>query len=426
MTKAITPAGALKPGTIKIEDVSLDFPIYEHIVKDRLKEILGTIIPSIRPRRKAILKSISLSIEPGEIIGLVGINGAGKTTLLKIIAELIRPQQGTVCTGGKVMALLAMGMGFRPVLTGRENAYYGGLLLGMKKNEVDKVIGDIQEFSGLQDSFDQPYFTYSSGMQARLGFALATSVKADIIILDETLATGDRRFIARCYRRIKELCESGKTIIFVSHNLGEIARMTSRVVLLNEGRVAFDGPTGAGLAMFDKILLKRNVNKPEARFTDLDVDIDMYDADGKQAHAIHVGAPCSIKLTIQSEKDLGPSYITVFLINEETNQLITYLIPGRQDSFLNNFDEIDNNIDIKTGTNTITWEIEQWLAGEGTLRADIYVGPKVSPRKVDISDGRTWQKIALFETIYGNPYLRGAGTAFELAVKSLLVSHEKK
>ena len=165
--------------------------------------------------------------------------GAGKTTLLKIIAGLINPDEGSVATNGKVMTLLSLGIGFKPNLTGRENIKYGAIMLKANMKNFKSLEDQIILFSELGSSIDQPFFTYSSGMKARLGFSLATHIKADIVILDETLASGDRSFVNKCYTKINELMKSETTVLFVSHNVGEVARLTEESILIDQGKLLF-------------------------------------------------------------------------------------------------------------------------------------------------------------------------------------------
>ncbi|HOE66682.1 MAG TPA: ABC transporter ATP-binding protein [Candidatus Hydrogenedentes bacterium] len=183
------------------------------------------------------LNHVTLNVQPGESIGIIGRNGSGKSTLLKILAGVTLPTTGNVIVRGRVASLLELGAGFAPVLTGRENIYLNAGLLGMRHRQVDAVIEDIIEFSGIRDFVDQPVDTYSSGMFVRLAFSVAIHTSPDIFLADEVLAVGDEEFQRKCRRKIGELREQGKTILFVSHDLGVINALCERVVLLNKGKV---------------------------------------------------------------------------------------------------------------------------------------------------------------------------------------------
>lgn len=181
------------------------------------------------------LKNVSLSVNRGEIFGLIGRNGAGKSTLLKLVARVLRPTSGRVVVMGSVAPLLEVGAGFHPDLTGRENVYLNGAILGMSRRELDHLLPEIDDFSELGDFMDAPLRTYSSGMVARLGFAVATAKRPDVLIVDEILGVGDEAFQKKCYNRISDFRENGTTILLVSHNSMTINSLCSRAVLLDHG-----------------------------------------------------------------------------------------------------------------------------------------------------------------------------------------------
>lgn len=186
---------------------------------------------------------VSFDISQGEVVGLIGHNGAGKSTLLKLLSRITEPTRGRAVLEGRVSSLLEVGTGFHEELTGRENMYLNGTILGMSKSEVDAKFDQIVEFSGVEKFLDTPVKRYSSGMKVRLGFAVAAHLDPEILLIDEVLAVGDAAFQKRCLGKMKSVAQSGRTVLFVSHDMGAMARLTSRCILLKDGKVDMIGPT---------------------------------------------------------------------------------------------------------------------------------------------------------------------------------------
>lgn len=189
------------------------------------------------------VRNISLDILKGETFGIIGLNGAGKSTLLKVIARVLRPSEGRVIVRGKVAPLLELGAGFHPELTGRENVYLNGSILGHSRAEMDELFDGIVDFAELWDFIDMPIRTYSSGMVARLGFSVATSVLPELLIVDEILSVGDAPFQEKCLDRMRHFQEQGTTILFVSHAMEKVKEMCGRTVWLSQGRMQGLGPS---------------------------------------------------------------------------------------------------------------------------------------------------------------------------------------
>jgi lipopolysaccharide transport system ATP-binding protein len=190
------------------------------------------------------LKDIDLQVQQGEVLGIIGRNGAGKSTLLKILSEVTAPTSGEVKIKGRIASLLEVGTGFHPDLTGRENVYLNGAILGMTKAEITRKFDEIVDFSGMERFIDTPVKRYSSGMYVRLAFAVAAHLDPEILIVDEVLSVGDAEFQKKCLGKMGDVAQGGRTILFVSHNMGAIQQLCSRVIMLNEGKIAFDDSAG--------------------------------------------------------------------------------------------------------------------------------------------------------------------------------------
>jgi homopolymeric O-antigen transport system ATP-binding protein len=221
---------------VRATGLSKVFAIYNK-PQDVLKRLFSR---RVRPREFWALQDVSFELRRGEVLGLVGRNGAGKSTLLKILAGTLTPSGGGVAIGGRVSAILELGTGFHPDFSGRENIYLGGLCLGMTRAEIDSRIDEIIEFSELQEVIDQPFKTYSTGMQARLTFSTVTTADPDLLIVDEALSVGDARFQLKSFGRFEEFRRRGKSIILVSHNMNTITGFCDRAILLEKGQVLLD------------------------------------------------------------------------------------------------------------------------------------------------------------------------------------------
>lgn len=200
------------------------------------------------------LKGVSFTLSEGEAVGIVGRNGSGKSTTLKIMAGVYRPTSGRVKVSGHVAALIELGAGFHPDLTGRENIVLNGLLLGLSRREIQAREERIVEFAELGDFIDSPIKQYSSGMYMRLGFAIAAEVDPDILLIDEILAVGDAAFQQKCIARIQDFHQRGKTIVFVSHDMAAVRRICQRALLIHEGNLLADGPTNEVAARYEELL----------------------------------------------------------------------------------------------------------------------------------------------------------------------------
>ncbi len=235
---------------VKVEDVRKKFcrilkRSLWYGVKDISRELLGrdNVGEDLRTGEFWALEDVSFELRRGECIGLIGRNGAGKSTLLKLLNGLVVPDEGRITVRGRMGALIELGAGFNPVLTGRENVYVNAAVLSIPKRRVDEIIEDIIEFSGIREFIDAPVMSYSSGMKVRLGFAVAAVMEPDVLLIDEVLAVGDIAFRTKCLNRLNEMKGHGMSFILVSHNMTNIIQFTDRAIWLDKSRLVMDGPS---------------------------------------------------------------------------------------------------------------------------------------------------------------------------------------
>ena len=227
---------------IIVDDVYKTFNVYLDKA-NTIKEKLLFLFSRNKKEKREVLKGINLKIKQGEVVALIGTNGSGKSTLLKLMTQIIYPNKGKITTNGKLTSLLELGAGFHPDFSGRENIYFNASIFGLTKKEIDKRIDDIIEFSELGKYIDNPVRTYSSGMYMRLAFSVAINVDADILLIDEILSVGDEHFQNKCYNKMRELKEQGKTMVFVTHNMSAVKELCDRSVWLYNGEIRMDGDT---------------------------------------------------------------------------------------------------------------------------------------------------------------------------------------
>ena len=236
----------MRNGEIHIRDAGVSYRLY----REKVSTLKEAVVNRFRHLRSSetfwALRRVTLSVEPGESIALVGHNGSGKSTLLKTIAGVLMPSEGEVLVQGRISPMIELGAGFDPELSGRDNIYLNGALLGFSRKQMEGKFDRIVAFSELGDFIDMPIKNYSSGMYARLGFAIAQDVEPDILIVDEVLAVGDERFQEKCKARIRDFRTAGITFCFVSHNYEAARELCPRAAVLHHGRLAFDGPIDQG------------------------------------------------------------------------------------------------------------------------------------------------------------------------------------
>jgi ABC-type polysaccharide/polyol phosphate transport system ATPase subunit len=221
---------------MRLEDITLEYPVPRQYRKE-----------DVQPSG---VRNISLEIREGEVLGIIGRNGSGKSTLLKMMAGVFPPDSGTISTRGSVSLLAGVGVGFHKELTGRENAYLYGALMGRTTTQIDKLIEEIQSFAELDHHFDRPIRTYSSGMKSRLGISVATAFKPDLLLIDEVLGVGDASFRKKSEKRVKDMIAESGTVVIVSHSLGMLKSICNRIIVLDGGSVLHEGDVELGLELY--------------------------------------------------------------------------------------------------------------------------------------------------------------------------------
>ncbi len=298
-----------------------------NLLRERLMEMLR-----FRRRREEVtefwaLRHVSVSIGEGEVVGLIGRNGAGKSTLLKILSQITDPTEGEAHLYGRAASLLEVGIGFHPELTGRENIYLNGAILGMSRDETRRKFDEIVQFAEVDRFLDTPVKRYSSGMYVRLAFAVAAHLDPDILIVDEVLGVGDTAFQQKCLAKMRGIHESGKTVIVVSHNMATIANLCHKVAWLRDGQVAAYGPTQEVLRRYlSEGVQNELVWMPRhPRTTPLEIhSVAVSRADGgPNDEAIPANAPIDIVFDITIHEPFNPGHLEVRLLNDTAEVLLT-------------------------------------------------------------------------------------------------------
>lgn len=283
-----------------------------------------------------VLKNISFSVKPGEAIGLIGINGAGKSTLLKLITGTAQPTTGSIIMTGRVAALLELGIGFHPDFSGRQNVYMSGQLLGLSASEIEALMPKIEAFAEIGEYIEQPVRVYSSGMQMRLAFSVATAVRPDILIVDEALSVGDAYFQHKCFERIRGFRKQGTTLLLVSHDKTAIQSICDRAILLSSGSILMEGEPESVLDYYNAMLAEKSHSEStirqqknangllqtisgtgEAKI----VEIGIYNSKNEKVEILHVGENVNLKIKVDINSFI-PSLVIGYMIKDRLGQPI--------------------------------------------------------------------------------------------------------
>jgi lipopolysaccharide transport system ATP-binding protein len=319
-------------GSIQVTGLSKAYKQYF----SRWSRLAEWVWPSSGPRHNTrwVLQDINFGVRPGEAVGIVGVNGAGKSTLLKLITGTTQPTAGSVAVTGSLAALLELGMGFHADFTGRQNVFMTGQLLGMTSDEIAQLFPQIEAFAEIGDYIDQPLRVYSSGMQVRLAFSVATARRPDILIVDEALSVGDAYFQHKSFGRIREFRNSGTTLLIVSHDRQAIQSLCSRVILLDGGKLTQDGEPEVVLDYYNAMLASRQNQAVEQRpcedgrvqtisgTAEAQIEeIGLYTAGGDQARSVCVGEPLELRVRVKVNADL-PELVFGYQIRDRLGHVV--------------------------------------------------------------------------------------------------------
>lgn len=312
-----------------MSDVALEFDsVWKKFKKGEMYDSLRDLIPALtrsllsRNSRDSLqqkefwaLQDVSFQIHRGEAFGVIGPNGAGKSTTLKLLSKILQPNRGKIHVKGRISALIEVGAGFHPDLTGRENIYLNGSILGMNRQEIAKKFDEIVEFAGIADFIDTPVKRYSSGMYARLGFSVAAHVNPEILLVDEVLSVGDMQFQQKCLQRMQSIVRAGTTVIFVSHNLQAVNMLCSRALLLQAGKIAKLGSTADAINAY-----LYSPSKSTAKFTTSIHDVLFCDERDQAKTNFGPGDKARLRLTVNATEPLEQC-ILGFIIHRATDGL---------------------------------------------------------------------------------------------------------
>lgn len=303
------------------------------------------------------LKDINFEVQSGDVVGIIGRNGSGKSTLLKVMSRIVEPTNGEIIMRGKTASLLEVGTGFHPELTGRENIYFNGSILGMKKKEIEAKFDEIVAFSEVEKFLDTPVKFYSSGMYVRLAFAVAAHLEPDILIVDEVLAVGDAAFQQKCLGKMRDVAGQGRTVLFVSHNMASVRSLCSKGILLDGGRIVATGDMEESISIYSK----KNHISNEDIFKNINSSNSHIGIHGLTMTAER--NKLSAELVLMSKEDIPGVYIGFGLGDSGATRILTLLSRFAGTSF-----------DLKKGKNIITCDVEQLNLKPGNYTADIFVG----------------------------------------------------
>jgi len=333
---------------LKFDRVSKRYRVQQASDDDGSRNPLMRKLQSLRRRKSDFwaVHDVSFEVKRGEALGIIGHNGAGKSTILKLLSNITTPTSGEIMINGRLSALIEVGSGFHPELTGRENIYLNGSILGMTRRHIAERLDSIVEFAGIKQFLDTPVKRYSSGMYVRLGFSIAAHLDPDILLLDEVLAVGDAAFQDKCLQRIAEMRDAGITIVFISHDLGAVERLCDRVLLMQKGEIVASGGAREIVQQYQSIAatFKSAASSPNAQLANQEKKAEVrgltfHDPAGQETAVVHTGDPFTARLEFYSHAHLEDVVFELFFYSADGEQQCQFtteisgerinLVPGR-------------------------------------------------------------------------------------------------
>jgi lipopolysaccharide transport system ATP-binding protein len=295
------------------------------VITQWAKQTLKSDTSSAEKKYHWALRDVSFDLEKGQSLALIGPNGAGKSTILKLLAKITTPTSGNLEVNGQLSALIELGAGFHPDLTGRENIFLNGTILGLTYQEIQKRFDEIVDFSEIEDFIDTPVKRYSSGMTVRLGFAVASCIEPDILLVDEVLAVGDASFRQKCIERIKTLLNNGTSLIFVSHDMGLVRAVCEHAIHIEHGEVQSTGSSGEIIDLYNQVLEKRRLEKislSEDELDNVEGDVEVtkvlvLDSDGNPIRETYVDEPIEVRVSYTAYRNIGKSNAIVLIYRSD-------------------------------------------------------------------------------------------------------------
>lgn len=339
-----------------------------HKVSNQLQYLQGTIRRPSPDELIWALDGVSFQVERGNVLGVIGRNGAGKSTLLKILSRVTEPTHGRAVINGRVGALLEVGTGFHSELTGRENIFLSGAILGMKRLEINKKFEEIVDFSGIHQFLDTPIKYYSSGMRVRLGFAVAAHLEPEVLLIDEVLAVGDAEFQKKCLGKMSEVAKEGRTVLFVSHNMAAVQSLCTHGIVLQKGKVLVDGSIGEAVSAYLKMieemshkgLANRSDREGEGKIRLIGVDIT--DVENQSSMTLMMGKPAKFTFYLS---EIPQNF------NFEYLDFAIYDTQGRSIAYFNSIDRGERDIEVSDSGPKVECILDELLLLPGRYRINV-------------------------------------------------------